>query len=621
MKKGIWFGLVASMFLLLGIKPVQAGTLFFDDMESGAGNWTATGQWHVQASPEAVSISSDINPALVSLPDFGNLPSAYSGESVWWYGSADDGTFLDDWTLADQTAKNGGWSDTINYGELVSEAIDLTTSEAASLRFWSWWEIEGVDVDRYDLMNVYITTDDGLTWNEVVGMNPINDVDGEAYKPYSSGGLGEVGQWIHTEADLSAYVGNTIKVKFYFDTVDEKYNGFRGWLLDDVRVTNDVAVKPSFDSQTAQASESCGGDSGGAIATPAKMYLYRAQQVQVESAGDWYITPFGVDEYVATGTAGINSGVFLNSGYYTLWVKLPAGESCPDATAVTGTASFYGGPGQAIAQPGGLVTLYGDNFLANSTVDFIPGSSSTTTIQAITTADTVAVVSSTEIQVEVPTTLSNGTYGIRVTSPGGKKTTLANALEVTTDTAPYLYSVSPEEVDDSTTTTMILTGAGFVDGVVVTIGGVPLTDLTVSDTEITGMLPAGVAGGFQNVDVINPDGQEAELIGAVAVTDTATTSYTPSTDATDAPAKVKNVNVVKQTKKSVQVRWKIVAGAEQYYVEIKKGNTVKKTVTTAKHKITVRGLKAGTKYKVKVRALGTYVGGNYSNIVKFGTTK
>lgn len=618
MKKNTWFGLIASALLVFGLKPASAATLFFDDMESGEGNWEHTGLWHLQANPDDIAIASDINPDLVSLPDFGYLPPAYSGESVWWYGNETDGTFLDDWTPEYQTAKNGGLSDTSNYGTLISEAIDLTSSEAANLRFWSWWEIEGVDVDRYDLMNVYVTTDGGTTWSEIVGMNPINDVDGESYKPYSSGGLGEVGQWIHTEADLSAYVGNTIQLKFYFDTVDEKYNGFRGWLIDDVRVTNDIAVRPSFDSQTAQASESCGGDSGGAIATPAKMYLYKSQQVQVQSSGDWYIAPFGTDEYVASGIAGITSGVFLNSGYYVLWVKLPAGEACPDAVAVSGTASFYGGPGQAIAQPGGLVWLYGDNFLANSTVDFIPGSSSTS-IQTITPADTVAVVSSTEIQVEVPSTLTNGTYGIRVTSPSGKKTTIANALEVTTDAAPAVYSVSPEEADDSTSTSLTITGSGFVEGILVTIGGVPLTNLTVTDSEITGTLPAGAAGGFQNVDVINPDGQEAELIGAVNVTDTSTSSYTPTTDTTAAPAKVKNVTVSKETKNGAQIRWQTVAGADRYVIQIKKGSQVKKTVTTTKHKITVKGLKAGTNYKVQVRAVGTYVGGKYSKAVRFGT--
>ncbi|EKD79637.1 MAG: Chitinase, partial [uncultured bacterium] len=463
MYKYLSASLLAVGALVIGFQPVHAGTLFFDDMESGEGNWTHTGQWHLQANPEDIAISGDINPALVSLPDFGYLPNAYLGDYVWWYGSSDDGTFLDDWDLSSQTAKNGGWSDTANYGELVSEPIDLIDSEAANLTFWNWWEIEGVDVDRYDLMTVYVSTDNGGTWETVANLNPINDVDGEAWKPYSSGGLGQNGQWIHTQADLSAYVGNTILLKFYFDTVDEKYNGFRGWLIDDVRVTNDVTVKPSFDSQTSQASASCGGDSGGEINTPARMYLYRSQQVQVTSAGNWFITPFGSNDWVANGTAGITSKIFLNAGYYVLWVTLPDGETCPDAVQVLASANYYGGPGQAIAQPGGLVWVYGDNFVAGSTVSFIEGSEATA-IQTVTEADTAVVVSTTEIQFTVPYLLTSGTYGIRVTAPNGKKATIANALQVTTETGPDIDSVSPTEADDTTTTDITITGTGFVEG-------------------------------------------------------------------------------------------------------------------------------------------------------------
>ncbi|MBI2415337.1 MAG: immune inhibitor A [Candidatus Kerfeldbacteria bacterium] len=618
MKKQVWLGLVIGLAVLAFKQPAQAGTLFFDEMEIDDGSWTATGLWHQQTNPENISIADDINPALVSLPDFGFLPNAYSGEGVWWYGSASDGTFLGDWTLADQDAKNGGWSNLANDGELISPAIDLTTSENATLTFWNWWEIEGVDVDQYDLMSVYITTDGGATWSAVVNLNPLNDVDGESWKPFSSGGLGQVGQWIHTQADLSDYVGNTIQLKFYFETVDQKYNGFRGWLIDDVRVTNDITVKPSFDSQTAQASASCGGDSGGEIATPAQLYLYRSQQVQVTSAGDWYITPFGSNDYVASGVAGINSGIFLNAGYFVLWVTLPEGQTCPDALPVTGTASFYGGPGQAIAYPGGLVYVYGSDFVSNSTAQFIPGSSSTA-VQTVIDADATIVVSSTEIQISVPYSLTDGEYGLRVTTPSGKKTTLANAITISTDTPPDIAMVSPEAVDDTADTAITITGTGFVDGAMAVIGGVPLTDVAVTETTITGTLLAGAAGGFQNVDVINPDGQKAELIGGVSVQDNGTTAYLPSGSMLTAPNKVKGVTVSNVTAKTAKVRWNAVTGSDHYVVQVKRGSTVTKTVTTTKTNTKVKGLKSGKHYKVQVRAVGNYLGGAYSKKIPFQT--
>lgn len=604
--------------VLLWFRPAQAATLFFDDMESGEGNWSHTGQWHWQTNPDDIAIASDINPYLVSLPDFGFLPAAYSGDNVWWYGSSDDGTFLDEWDLASQTDKNGGWSDVANVGELISETIDLTSAANANLTFWNWWEIEGVDVDRYDLMSVYVSTDDGLTWSAVATLNPINDVDGEAFKPYSSGGLGQVGQWIHTQADLSAYAGSSIRLKFYFDTVDEKYNGFRGWLIDDVRITDDATVKPSFDSQTAQATASCGGDSGGEVNTPAQMYLYRSQQVQVSSDADWFITPFGSNDYVASGTAGITSGVFLNAGYYVLWANLPADQTCPEAVPHYASASFYGGPGQATAQPGGLVWVHGDNFLANSTVSFIPGSS-TTNIQAIVEADLSMVVSSSEIQFTVPYTLSTGTYGIRVTTPDGKQATIANALAITNDAGPDIVSVSPEEADDSVATEVTITGTGFADGAVVAIGGVPLTSVSVTDTTITGTLRAGASAGFQNVDVINPDGQKAELIGGMSVADNSTIGYVPSGDPLASPKKVKGVTVTFLSATKVRVTWNNVVGADHYFIQFKQGATIKDTYTTRKKKQIIRGLKDGRHYAVQVKAVGTYLGGNFSKKVRFST--
>lgn len=618
MVKFISTSVLAFGAVVMWLQPVQAATLFFDDMESGEGNWSPEGLWHYQTDPDDVALTSDINPTLVSLPDFGNLPAAYSGTGVWWYGSSADGSFLGDWTMATQTEKNGGLSDEANAGALISEPIDLSAAEAATLTFWNWWEIEGVDVDRYDLMEVAVSTDSGETWYTVVNMNPLNDVDGESWKPYSSGGLGLVGQWIHTQADLSAYIGNTIQLKFYFDTVDEKYNGFRGWLIDDVQITDDVTTKPSFDSQTAQASASCGGDSGGEIDTPAQLYLYRSQQVQVTSAGDWFITPFGSNNYVAQGTAGITSGVFLNAGYYALWVALPEGQTCPDASAVTATASYYGGPGQAIAYPGGLVWVYGDNFLAGSTVSFIPGSSATA-VQTVVEADSTTVVSSSEIQASVPVTLTAGTYGIRVTGPNGKKTTVANALTISTDVAPDITEVSPAEADDTTTTTMTITGSGFVEGAVATVGGVPLTDLTVTETTITGTLLSGGAGGFQNVDVINPDGQTAELIGGVSIADNGTTSYVPSGAALTEPKKVRGVQVSRVRPTSVKVSWKAITNADHYVVVVKRAKKVVKTLTSTKKSRLVKGLKSGFTYQVQVRAVGTYLGGDSSKKVRFTT--
>jgi len=69
--------------------------------EQGLGNWTIDAasapsgpSWQVLTNPESVSVKSpEINPELVTLPDFGALPAAAAGQRVAWFGNVDSGTF------------------------------------------------------------------------------------------------------------------------------------------------------------------------------------------------------------------------------------------------------------------------------------------------------------------------------------------------------------------------------------------------------------------------------------------------------------------------------------------------------------------------------------------------
>jgi hypothetical protein len=49
--------------------------------------------------------------------------------------------------------------------------------------------------------------------------------------------------------DLSAYAGDTIQIRFHFDTIDDWANGYRGWYVDDFWVANlppALSVLPSW---------------------------------------------------------------------------------------------------------------------------------------------------------------------------------------------------------------------------------------------------------------------------------------------------------------------------------------------------------------------------------------
>ena len=210
----VLFSSLGILVFLIASGASFATTLFSDNMESGINGWSSTGFWHRQTSPQNVCIISDINPVLVSLPDNGCLPSAYSGSAVWWYGENSTGTYIGtNYVNYNQTPKNGGHSMSYNEGALVSPVIDLSGASSATLSFMSWYEIEGVDVDRYDMMSVYISVDNGSYYYLLGSINPLNDVNGEFFRPYSSGGLGQVGQWTPQQFDLSYYAGHPVRIK------------------------------------------------------------------------------------------------------------------------------------------------------------------------------------------------------------------------------------------------------------------------------------------------------------------------------------------------------------------------------------------------------------------------
>ena len=248
-----------------GVPACLPGQVAFSDNMETTGAWTATGFWHRVTNPQGIKVlhvggttpnvpPNDINPDLVTLPALDAsgdawLPAAHSGSSAWWYGVDANGTFIDSaFDLSIQSAKNGGKSKGTNSGALTSPVIDLRGASAATLSFWTWWEIEGVDVDRYDLMWVQVSTDGGATFTDLGKLNPPNDVNNAAEQNYSSGGSNAAPVWADPPFDLGAYVGKQIILRFYFNSADSNYNGFRGWLLDDVLVQCGAPTGPSITS-------------------------------------------------------------------------------------------------------------------------------------------------------------------------------------------------------------------------------------------------------------------------------------------------------------------------------------------------------------------------------------
>ncbi len=89
----------------------------------------------------------------------------------------------------------------------------------------------------------------------------------------------------------------------------------------------------------------------------------------------------------------------------------------------------------------------------------------------------------------------------------------------------------------------------------------------------------------------------------------------------DDPGRV-YINSVKPGRKKLTVKWAIVPYAEKYQVKYRKKGTSKwKTKITENSKITLKKLKKGKKYQVKVRAIRVVDGRNYPGAYSKITTK
>lgn len=406
---------------------VSSSSGFFDNMESGVNGWTTTGFWHREYNPDQYFVTyPDINPTLVTLPDDGSLPVAYSGNYVWWYGENSTGTFIgSDYEPTYQSDDNGGTSITSNTGTLTSPAVDLSSVTTATLSFMTWWEIEGVDVDQFDMMYVEISTDNGATFTQLGSLNPLNDVDGEAYMPFSSGGLGMPGQWYKATLDISDYTGyNQVKVRFMFDTIDSLYNGFRGWLVDDVSIGLHSSTAPSIVVITP--------DTGpvGSIFSIGGIGFVTGSTVTV-----------GGESATSSTTSDTIIQVFvpstLSSGVYDVTVTNPDGQSTTITDGFTVTTT-QPPTVTAISPDTGVfattldVTITGTNFVSGAAAKIGDNSLSS-----------VSVISSTTLTGTVDLTgLQASTHKVTVTNPDGQFGEKVGAFTITG--APALVaSVAP----------------------------------------------------------------------------------------------------------------------------------------------------------------------------------
>ncbi|MEJ2707857.1 MAG: peptidoglycan DD-metalloendopeptidase family protein, partial [Anaerolineales bacterium] len=170
-------------------QPLPSGTVhtapYSDDMEQGYQDWAYSGNW-------------DLTDAI----------NHTSGGTASW-------TYEPEGTAGYDTGAP-------NSGHLTTPPIHIPGA-GYYLRFWYQYETEGAGRHR-DQRRVQISADGG-PFTELLQLDddPPNT-------------------WLKSPpSDLSAYAGQTVRVRFYFDTLDEAFNNYAGWFIDDFSISNTPA--------------------------------------------------------------------------------------------------------------------------------------------------------------------------------------------------------------------------------------------------------------------------------------------------------------------------------------------------------------------------------------------
>jgi immune inhibitor A len=114
----------------------------------------------------------------------------------------------------------------------LTHAFNLRGVSAATLRYWTWYDIE----PSWDYGYVEISTDNGATWTILSAPHSATDnPSGNAYGPGYSGVSGENGPvWVAESLNLSAYTGQQVLLRFEYVTDDAANRP--GWTLDDISI-------------------------------------------------------------------------------------------------------------------------------------------------------------------------------------------------------------------------------------------------------------------------------------------------------------------------------------------------------------------------------------------------
>lgn len=225
--------------------------------------------WHIHSKGLNLQNQSFLNTLVQLAPNDmsnGTIPDPTDGNKAFWYGDGNStdsalGSFIDGTYETNTSTDSGGTSIYSNSATLTSPSIDLSNvTGSVNLSFKTWWEIESVNpnANGYDIMTIAVSSDDGETWRDLARLNPLSDPEtGNVNRnpiPFSNTGYNSAPQWQDqdaitlVDANGDSLAGNIIKIRYRFETVDGLYNGFRGWMVDDIEINSGEGTFPLLTS-------------------------------------------------------------------------------------------------------------------------------------------------------------------------------------------------------------------------------------------------------------------------------------------------------------------------------------------------------------------------------------
>lgn len=140
---------------------------------------------------------------------------------------------------------------------LITPAVEVTEGSSLSFIFWCG-AASFLNTDRlYGRFLVKISTDDGATWSDLWNAASQEDIENSGLSwPWNKDAMGIENNWqkLNPRIDLQAYVGQTVKLAFYFQSLlIEQYTQAQ-LAVDEVKVgVQEVVQQPQVEGSTSYA--------------------------------------------------------------------------------------------------------------------------------------------------------------------------------------------------------------------------------------------------------------------------------------------------------------------------------------------------------------------------------